>query len=103
MREFAQTLRREFTSQGYSIPTTYCPKFGLRVMSLFDKSVKSVIPNIGKVVNVSNEKMIKELGITPTEMEKSIIDMAYSMIDEGFVKRTKGYNGNQSRNNENNS
>ena len=47
--------------------------------------------------------MIKELGITPTEMEKSIIDMAYSMIDEGFVKRTKGYNGSQSRNNENNS
>jgi hypothetical protein len=44
--------------------------------------------------------MIKELGITPIEMEKSIIDMAYSMIDEGFVKRKKGYNGNTSRNNE---
>ncbi|CAB3991029.1 uncharacterized oxidoreductase [Paramuricea clavata] len=92
MREFAQTLEREFKSQGYTIPTKYCPKFGLRVMSLFDKSIKSIIPLVGKVVNISNEKMVKELGITPIEMEKSIIDMAYSLIDHGFVKKTKEYN-----------
>lgn len=35
--------------------------------------------------------MKKELGIVPIEMEKSIIDMAYSLIDEGFIKRTSGY------------
>jgi hypothetical protein len=37
-------------------------------------------------------QMVKELGITPIEMEKSIIDMAYSLIDHGFVKKTKEYN-----------
>ncbi|XP_028405338.1 tetraketide alpha-pyrone reductase 1-like [Dendronephthya gigantea] len=95
LREFAQTLDREFKPQGYSIPTKYCPKFGLRVMSLVDKSVKGILPQIGKVVNVSNEKMIKELGITPIEVEKSIIDMAYSLIDQGFVKKTTKYNGSR--------
>ena len=37
--------------------------------------------------------MVKELNITPIEMEKSIIDMAYSLIDEGFIKKTKDYKG----------
>ena len=39
--------------------------------------------------------MIKELGITPIEMEKSIIDMAYSLIDLGFVKKTAQYRSSQ--------
>lgn len=41
--------------------------------------------------------MIKELGITPIEMEKSIIDMAYSLIDQGFVKKTTKYNGSRAK------
>ncbi|XP_046852900.1 phenylacetaldehyde reductase-like [Xenia sp. Carnegie-2017] len=91
IREFAQTLKREFKPQGYSIPTKYCPKLCLVMISIFDRSIKPVIPLVGKVVNISNEKMKKELGIVPIEMEKSIIDMAYSLIDEGFIKRTSGY------------
>ena len=35
--------------------------------------------------------MIKELEITPIKMEKSIIDMAYSLISQGFVKKTERY------------
>ena len=38
--------------------------------------------------------MVKELGINPIEMEKSIIDMAYSLIDQGFVKKTNKYRNN---------
>lgn len=91
MREWAQTLEREFKPQGYNIPTSYCPKVGLHVVSLFDKSLKSILPYIGKVTNISHDKMVKELGITPIEMEKTIIDMAYSLIDRGFVKKTKKY------------
>lgn len=94
MREFAKTLEREFRPQGYSIPSSYCPKVGLHVASLFDKSVKAILPYVGKVVNISNDKMIKELGINPIEMEKSIIDMAYSLIDQGFVKKTTKYRNN---------
>ena len=47
--------------------------------------------------------MIKELGITPTDMEKTIIDMAYSLIDQGFVMKTKDYKGNQRNGDENSS
>ena len=46
--------------------------------------------------------MVKELAITPTDMEKSIIDMAYSLIDQGFVMKTKDYTGNQAKIDENN-
>ena len=36
-------------------------------------------------------------------MERSIIDMAYSLIDQGFVMKTKDYTGNQAKIDENNS
>ena len=46
-----------FCSSGYNIPTTYSPKVGIRFMSLFDKSVKMILPHVGKVLNISNEKV----------------------------------------------
>lgn len=36
-------------------------------------------------------------------MEQSIIDMAYSLIDQGFIQKTKEYRGQQSKNEENSS
>ena len=35
--------------------------------------------------------MIKVLGITATKIEKAIIDMAYSLIDQGYVMKTDDY------------
>ena len=31
------------------------------------------------------------LNITPTPINKTYVDMAYSMIDQGFVKKTDKY------------
>jgi len=33
------------------------------------------------------------LEITPRDVRQSIVDMAYSLIERGFVKRTKNYHG----------
>ena len=75
--------------------------------SFVARPVRKTSGNTGFPVQISHPvnkslfmQMIKELGMRPTEMEKSIIDMAYSLIDQGFVKRTKDYNGNQSKDDE---
>jgi hypothetical protein len=37
--------------------------------------------------------MKEVLGIEPTDMKETLIDMAYSLIENGFVKKTKKYKG----------
>ncbi len=44
-------------------------------------------------MEANNERMIKVLGITPIDQKKSMIDMAYSMIESGKVKKTRDYKG----------
>ena len=34
-----------------------------------------------------------ELGIKPTDLSNTFVDMAYSMIDGGFIKKTSKYKG----------
>ena len=41
--------------------------------------------------------MITELGVHPRPVEESIIDMCYSLIDLGLVKKTPGYLGHPSK------
>lgn len=41
-------------------------------------------------------QMREELGITPKELNQTLIDTAYSLIENGFVKKTKKYKQNKS-------
>lgn len=40
-----------------------------------------------------NTKMKNLLKLNPISVDKTIIDMAYSMIESGFVKKTSKYRG----------
>lgn len=93
LKEIAVTLSKEFKSQGYNVPTTNCPNAMLNVIGLFDKSVKMIIPQCGKVTKFDNSRMKDVLGITPRESKETIIDMAYSVIEAGLVKKAKKYKG----------
>jgi len=91
--EMARILNEEFRPLGYKVPTWVAPKFGLRVMALFDGSVKMLLPAIGHEIKFDNTKIKQDLQYKPTELKTSIIDMAYSLIDAGFVKMTAKYQG----------
>ncbi len=64
----AKILHEEFHSQGYKIPL-------------------ELEPNEDPNNEADNTRMVKVLGVTPTEYKKTIIDMAYSLIDAGMVKK----------------
>lgn len=66
-RRFQSKERSQFPSQrfcypryvsGYNVPTRIAPKFGLRVLALFDASVKMIIPAIGHEINFDNTKVM---------------------------------------------
>jgi len=49
--------------------------------------------DIGRKYYLDDTKVRKVLGIKPIDVKKSIIDMGYSVIERGFVKKTAKYKG----------
>ena len=96
MREFADIIRNEFGPQGYKIASKNMPKPLVWVGKLFIPSLKGVYRSLGKTVQYNNEQMVNTLGIQPRPVEESLIDLCYSLVDLGIVKKTRGYLGHPS-------
>ena len=50
-----------------------------------------------QVTEYRSDRMTKVLGITPYTLKQSLIDMAYSMIESGKIKKTSSYKGPAAR------
>ena len=96
-REIAQIVANEFQPQGYKIPIRNLPKAVLWVGKFFDAGLKQIYPLVGKTANLSNERMVNELGVTPRPVEESIIETCYSLVEMGLAKKTPGYLGHPSK------
>ena len=68
MKTAAEILHAEFGPKGYKIPLEQEPGDD---------------PNN----SADNSRMVKVLGVTPTDYKKTIIDMANSLINAGLVKK----------------
>ena len=89
--DLAVMLEKEFKGQGYKPPTSTCPYPLLWMLGRFDKTIKMVLPSVGKVIKYENTRMKTVLGVEPHSIEETIIDMAYSMIENGTIKKTPKY------------
>ena len=95
-REFAEIIRNEFGPQGYKITSMNMPKAIVWVGKIFIPSLRNLYRSLGKRLQYSNERMVSDLGIQPRPVEESLIDLCYSLIDLGLVKKTRGYLGHPS-------
>ncbi|XP_067142568.1 uncharacterized protein [Centruroides vittatus] len=89
MKDIALVLAKEFKSHGYCIPTMMAPYIALWLNSFFDKSVRWLLPRVGREFKFDNKRMKEVLEITPRELNQTIIDSAYSLLDSGLVKKSK--------------
>ena len=96
MREIGRIVAEEFKPQGYKVPSGSLPKPLLWLVSLFDKQAKGIYPFVGKAVRFKNDKMVAELGITPTPLKDTMIDTCYSLIELGVIRKTPRYLGHPS-------
>ena len=76
MSYFAQVLR----DAGYSkAPSRKAPNFAIKLMGLFDRQVKGMLPMLGKKAAFDNQATFDVLDWRPTPMETSIKEMAASI------------------------
>ena len=92
MRELCFIFRNEFKKYGYKIPTTEFPRAAVKLVAIFRSELRLGLPMIGQFIAGNNKKSRELLGIKyDRNIEQTIIEMGYSVIDHGFVPdRTKG-------------
>ena len=65
---------------GYAkVPTRRAPNVAVRVMSLFDRAAKGMLPMLGKTISFDTSATDRVLGWEPTPMAESFTEMAASL------------------------
>ena len=92
-REMARICEEEFGSHGYIIATSEAPDWLVRSIGWFVPGSHFFTCGLGEITHYDNRRMRRLLGMTPIDVRRSVIDMCYSLIERGFVPKTKQYTG----------
>jgi nucleoside-diphosphate-sugar epimerase len=83
MEDVARILRRRLGVDAEKVPSRRAPAPFLRVMSLFDAGLRSILPELGKRRAYSGQKARRVLGWSPRAVEDTIVDCARSLLRVG--------------------
>jgi dihydroflavonol-4-reductase len=73
MSYLAEVLRKA----GYSkAPSLKAPNFAIKIMALFDREVKGMVPNLGVKIAYDNHETFELLNWKPTPLEITFVEMA---------------------------
>jgi nucleoside-diphosphate-sugar epimerase len=79
--DVAEILRERLETGAEKVPTRVAPNVLIRVTSLFDPSLRSIVGDLGKSAAYSSEKARTTLGWAPRPIEDSVVDTARSLIE----------------------
>jgi dihydroflavonol-4-reductase len=85
--EVADALASRFGPEGWKVPTRKLPSWLVRVIALFDPTVKTVVSDLGRMRNVSNQRIRDVLRWQPHSLEEMTVSMGETMIEQGIVSR----------------
>ena len=89
VREIALVLKARLGDAARNVPTRELPDWTLRLMSLFDPSMRELALELGKVKQASNEKARRLLGWAPRSNADSILATAESLQRLGLLRASQ--------------
>jgi nucleoside-diphosphate-sugar epimerase len=87
IKEIADLLRERMPDAARRVPVRMLPDWVLRLVALFDGSVRQLVPELGKLKNATNEKARRMLGWEPRLREDAILATAESLVKYGLLKK----------------
>ena len=84
--EIARVLRQRMGTAARKVPTRQLPNWMVRLAALRDPAVRTVVPELGKMKNASNEKARRMLHWAPRSNEESIVAAAESLVKLKLLK-----------------
>ena len=86
MVQIAATLKSRLGPAARRVPTRRLPDWLLRLVALFDPSVRQILPELGRAKNATNEKARRVLGWQPRSNEDAIVATAQSLGPLGLLR-----------------
>ncbi|MGC1520982.1 MAG: aldehyde reductase [Steroidobacteraceae bacterium] len=83
--DMAKVLKRRMGAAANKVPTWQLPNWLVRIVALRDPVARSIVPELGRVKNASNEKAKRVLGWTPRSNEEAIVATGESLVRLGLV------------------
>lgn len=88
MREIAKVLRDHLGQTARRVPTRVIPNWIVRLSALFDQSLAQVVPELGIIKPVTNEKARRLLGWEPKSNEEAVLATAKSLEQFKLLRTT---------------
>lgn len=85
MAEMGKVLKAEFPDRARKTPTRELPGFLVKLMSSFDRSLKTVLPDLGVIPNARSDYVTELTGVSFRSPEESIKATAASLIEHELV------------------
>jgi nucleoside-diphosphate-sugar epimerase len=86
MLDLAKVLRARLGDAAKRVPTREIPNWVVRLVAMRDTAVKAILPELGQIKRVTNEKAKRVLGWQPRSNEEAIASAAESLIRLGLLK-----------------
>ncbi|MEZ4363736.1 MAG: NAD-dependent epimerase/dehydratase family protein [Kofleriaceae bacterium] len=80
MRDVAKILDGEFRARGFRVPTRSVPAWVMRLVSLWDKTARLALGELGKRQDLSNARAKEVLGWQPRSLKEMVVAMGETMI-----------------------
>ncbi|HUX49734.1 MAG TPA: aldehyde reductase [Spirochaetia bacterium] len=88
MREIAKVLRDHLGQTARRVPTRVIPNWIVRLSALFDQSLAQIVPELGIIKPVTNEKARRLLGWEPKSNEEAVLATAKSLKHLKLLRTT---------------
>jgi dihydroflavonol-4-reductase len=85
MQQVGRILSERLGDAASKVPSRVAPDLLIRLMGMFDPSVRSIVSDLGEEATYTAEKAKGTLGWAPRPLEDSIADTANSLIEHGLA------------------
>jgi len=84
--EIAKVLKDRMGAAAKRVPTVQLPNWLVRIAAMRDRTVRQLVPELGKVKNGTSEKARRLLAWAPRSNEDAIVAAAESLVRFGLLK-----------------
>ncbi|VAV94796.1 NADPH-dependent methylglyoxal reductase (D-lactaldehyde dehydrogenase) [hydrothermal vent metagenome] len=78
-------ISKTLAANGYNTPTGVLPDFLVKLIGIFDKSIRMISKDLNQQKEISNQKLRDVLQIEPRNLEEMSVSMAKTMQEYGVV------------------
>jgi dihydroflavonol-4-reductase len=83
--DMMRPIKARLGADAKKVPTFQLPNFVIKLIAIFDPAARSIVPELGRMVQVDNSRTKKALGIEFIPVSQSAPAMARSLVAHGLV------------------